>query len=165
MLVLALLLLLSSCSSLPTPYQRANPDYGYSEQQLQDNRFRVSFTGNIATKREAVENYLLYRAAELTIAKNYDYFIIAEQDTQRDTRYIYYSNFSSSTIRRHAGRGRSHIVVRSPGVTRTEARPQNRYEAVAMIIMSLGEAPENDPNVFDPQQLIRFLKPTIVRPK
>jgi hypothetical protein len=40
---------------------------GYSDQQIESNRFRVSFAGNSLTARETVERYLLYRAAELTV--------------------------------------------------------------------------------------------------
>ena len=50
------LLVLAACTT-PTPYETvAENDYGYSEQKIEDNRYRVTFAGNSATKRETVEN-------------------------------------------------------------------------------------------------------------
>ena len=49
-------MVLAACTT-PTPYETvAENDYGYSEQKIEDNRYRVTFAGNSATKRETVEN-------------------------------------------------------------------------------------------------------------
>ena len=62
---------LAGCETA-TPYQplnTANRDAGgYSDHQIEANRFQVSFSGNSVTSRETVERYLLYRSAELTLA-------------------------------------------------------------------------------------------------
>ncbi len=56
----ALALLLAGCVS-PTPYAaKTDTEYGYSEQRLEENRYRITFAGNSETQRETVENYLLY---------------------------------------------------------------------------------------------------------
>ena len=39
------LLALAGCTA-PTPYQPTADGYGYSEQQLESNRYRVTFSGN-----------------------------------------------------------------------------------------------------------------------
>ena len=59
-----------------TPYQpsSASRPYGYAETQLDVNRVRVSVAGNGETSRETVETYLLYRAAELTLDRDYARF-------------------------------------------------------------------------------------------
>ena len=59
---------------------------GYSDRQIEENRFKVSFSGNSYTSRDTVERYLLYRAAELTLQRGYDYFIFAERDIDRRSR-------------------------------------------------------------------------------
>ena len=59
---------------------------GYSDQQLEPGRFIVSFAGNTVTSRDTVERYLLFRAAELTLANGYDYFVMADRDTQLRSR-------------------------------------------------------------------------------
>lgn len=82
------LILLSACATT-TPYQQATKPgafNGYSQTLLEDDRARVSFGGNSLTDRETVENYLLYRAAELSRERGYEHFVLLEQDTERDTR-------------------------------------------------------------------------------
>ena len=50
-LVVALGLLLAACAANPTPYQAAQGGFGYSQQQTEENRYRVTFAGNSATSR------------------------------------------------------------------------------------------------------------------
>jgi hypothetical protein len=38
----------------PTPYQPAVDGYGYSEQQIEDDRYRVTFVGNRHTSANTV---------------------------------------------------------------------------------------------------------------
>src|SRR6185369_6328552 len=69
---------------------------GYSESQIEANRWRVTFAGNSLTSRETVEGYLLFRAAELTVQQSYDWFSIAERNTDKNVRtyvdpYPFYS--------------------------------------------------------------------------
>ena len=64
--------LLSGCAT-PTPYQPLGAPTGvrggFTDQQIERNRFRVTFAGNQFTSRQRVENYLLYRAAERPLSK------------------------------------------------------------------------------------------------
>src|SRR5918995_6473317 len=78
---LVLGLLIAACAGGPTPYQQAQDGYGYSEQRIEENRYRVSFAGNSATTRQTVEDYLLYRAAELTVQTGHDWFEVADRST------------------------------------------------------------------------------------
>src|SRR5689334_5212700 len=80
--------LLAACASGPTPYQpgAANSnDRGYAESKIESDRYRISFKGNSMTDRETVENYLLYRAAELTLQNGYDVFTVVNRDTDKDS--------------------------------------------------------------------------------
>lgn len=65
---------LNACSTKYKPYGRFTG--GYSEMQMSDNIYQVYFSGNGYTSRSTVETYLLRRCAELTMEKNYEYFII-----------------------------------------------------------------------------------------
>jgi hypothetical protein len=67
---LAMLAMLAGCVK-PTPYQPVVDGYGYSEQQVEDARFWVRFAGNHLTSPDTVQNYWLYRAAELTLDHGY----------------------------------------------------------------------------------------------
>ena len=83
----ALVGVLVACGGAPTPYQPAADGYGYSEQRIEDNRYRVTFAGNDLTKADTVQNYLLYRAAEVTLDSGYDYFTVVDRNLDRSTRY------------------------------------------------------------------------------
>ena len=78
-------LALAACAS-PTPYQPATDGVGYADRVLETDRFRVTFGGNAETPRATVEDYLLYRAAELALAQGRDYFVLADRDTEARTR-------------------------------------------------------------------------------
>jgi hypothetical protein len=68
-------LMLAGCA---TPYQRVGFTGGYSETQLGENIFQVSFHGNGFTSRERASDFSLLRAAELTLEKGFSYFVIVE---------------------------------------------------------------------------------------
>ena len=81
-------LALAACATA-TPYQPAGFNGqrgGYAEQRLENNRFRVSFSGNSLTSREQVEQSLLLRSAELTVESGYDWFSTVNRATDRDVR-------------------------------------------------------------------------------
>ena len=85
----AALLGLAGCAT-PSAYapQTSPRSEGYSDRQLASNRFRVSFHGNSVTSREQVEDYLLRRAAEVTLQAGYTAFEFASRDTRTNTRYF-----------------------------------------------------------------------------
>jgi hypothetical protein len=84
-LALCLVAALAACAS-ETRYQPAEEpgDYGYREEQIESDRWRVSFRGNSMTDLESVERALLYRAAELTLQQGYDWFRIVDRDTEAE---------------------------------------------------------------------------------
>lgn len=84
----AVLWLLSACATA-TPYQPASGPGaydGFSHTLIENNRARISFGGNSLTDRETVENYLLYRSAELTLEREFDYFVLLERDVKEKKR-------------------------------------------------------------------------------
>lgn len=84
----ALLVTLVAGCATQTPYQPAakRGEYGYSETQLTDNRYRISFNGNPATPVETTKDYALLRSAELTLQKGYDWFELADRGSDRKLR-------------------------------------------------------------------------------
>lgn len=79
--------LLVGCAT-ETPYKPAEErgDFGYTETELGDNRYRITFTGNSSTPAETVQDYALLRAAELTLAKGYDWFEAADRNSDKKVR-------------------------------------------------------------------------------
>jgi hypothetical protein len=154
---LAMVGVLGACGGAPTPYQPAADGYGYSEQQIEDNRYRVTFAGNDLTKSDTVQNYLLYRAAELTLDRGYDYFTVVHRNLDRSTRYW-------GTTDPQFGTGyytRSGNFVSGLGFSTYSAQPIDRYTAYADVVMFKGEKPAADVDAYDARSVLRQLGPSI----
>lgn len=158
-LVVAAGVSIAGCST-PTPYQPATDGEGYAEQALESDRYRVTFTGNSVTSRETVENYLLYRAAEVTVAHGYDHFVVVDKDTERSTTY--YSTGTGYGV----GYGWAPYYRgyhRATALGTSTARPSTRYSAHANIVMRNGDKPPDDANAYDAREVVERLGPTIAR--
>jgi len=156
---LAALALLAGCAG-PTPYQPREDGYGYTDQALESERYRVSFAGNSSTERPTVENYLLYRAAEVTLDRGYDHFIVVERDTERSTRY---DSATTGVGGHHLGVGFGHRHVFG-GFTTTTSRPREAYTAFVNILLRSGEKPADHPHAYDAREVVDKLGPIIVEP-
>ena len=77
---LSTLLLIAIISACATSYQKLGSTGGYSETALAENVYRVNFAGNAYTSLENSDDYTLLRCAELTLEKNYKYFIIVDSN-------------------------------------------------------------------------------------
>jgi hypothetical protein len=87
--------LLAGCATTTAPDYRPRvpgADVGYTDLQLSANRYRVTFSGSTASTRDDVERYLLRRAAEVTLASGYTYFVLSNRETERDP-YFYGSAY------------------------------------------------------------------------
>jgi hypothetical protein len=162
--VVAAATLAAACSSGPTPYQpAAGYDRGYSEQKIESERYRISFKGNSFTRRDTVENYLLYRAAELTLQSGFDTFTIVSRDTDRNSairRTGGYSGFSYMYFSPRWGWMHAWDPFMSSPARHDEV---TRYEAYAEIVMSRGPK-GSDANAFDARQVSQNLAASIQRP-
>jgi hypothetical protein len=154
--VVVLALLLVSCAAAPTPYQAAQNGFGYSEQQIEKNRYRISFAGNSATSRQTVENYLLYRAAELTVQTGHDWFEVVDRNTVQE-----YSGYGGSPqvgvgvgSGSNVGVGLSFPVLGGGGA--------GRYTADMDVLVHDGEKPQQNPDAYDAFAVISRLQPKIL---
>ncbi|MEM1275976.1 MAG: hypothetical protein AAGH74_05585 [Pseudomonadota bacterium] len=145
----------------PTPYAPADERYGYADQPIEENRFRVSFGGNTLTSRDTVETYLLYRAAEVTVAEGFDWFRLADQETEVSTRYRSFSTGSAFGPFFYRSGFRGGFFG---GIGTTSARPVSRYEAFANILVYAGDKPAEDPDAYDARSVLQTLGPIIQRP-
>ena len=76
--LVAVLIPLAGCA---TAYQHEKITGGYTDFSLAETTYRVRFKGNNYTPRDKVEQFLLYRCAELTAQLGYDHFILVDSDT------------------------------------------------------------------------------------
>ena len=154
---LGLLMLLAACASAPTPYQAATGDYGFREQQIEANRYRVSFAGNPATSRQTVEDYAMYRAAELTVQNGHDYFEVVDRSTDQafggsaGAPQVGVGYGSGSGF----GLGMSVPILGSGGGS-------SRYTAQMDVLLHDGEKPQGDPNAYDAWEVISRLQPKVL---
>ena len=168
-------LALAACATA-TPYQPLRGSGGgFAEQRIEQNRYRVSFTGNEYTSRQRVENYLLFRAAELTLANGYDTFTIVRRDTDKDVDVRTYG--SPGYYGGYSPYWRPYWRYRGPWGWRhwdpwfgdpywgnsVDVRTVTSYEAMAEIVMSRG--PGAGPQSFNARSVIANLRPTIAVPR
>jgi len=154
-----LVALLGGCSTAPTPYQPADGGFGYSEQQIEANRYRVSFAGNSATPRATVENLLLYRAAELTVQAGHDYFTVVDRDLEAQG-----SGVASPRVGVGVGSHGGNVGLGVGLSTFLGDGRAARYTATADIVVFSGEKPADDPRSYDAHELIRRLGPEVAPP-
>jgi hypothetical protein len=155
-------ILLAGCATLETPYQpaREGRGYGYTDQKLESNRYRVRFVGNDSTDREVVENYLLYRAAELTLQHGYDYFVVADQGTEAQ-RY-HYQSLSGG----FGGWGRYYWGPRMGlGVGYGIVDAATEYEGSMEVVMFKGKKKESEVKAFNAAEVKQNLEPEVWRPE
>ena len=136
--------LAAACATQAPTYQARSESsrYGYSEMQVQPNRLRISYNGDTVTPRETVETYLLYRSAESTLQRGFDYFIVVAHDADENTRY-------------DAMGGR-------PRLGGVSYREISNHTAMAEIIMFEGDTPPPLANVYDARIVVANLQSRVV---
>jgi hypothetical protein len=176
-------LAVSACMTA-TPYRPATGSgtmrTGYSDQQIENNRFRVSFAGNSITSRETVERYLLFRAAELTVQNGDDYFVLADRDTEKKTRTYATPGIGGGFYGGPwGGWGPSWRYYRprfgwrswdpfwgDPFFDRDiDIRTVEQYEAIAEIVTGRGPKPADNVRAFDAREVMNRLGPSIQTPQ
>jgi len=89
-------LILQGCT--PTSYQKTGLTGGYSDTQLDENIFHVSFNGNGFTSRERAVDFTLLRSAELTIKNGFEYFAVIDANS-----YTSHSTYTTPTTSQTTG--------------------------------------------------------------
>jgi hypothetical protein len=179
-------LALAGCETA-TPYQPlgapgTHASGGYSDQQIEANRWTVSFSGNDLTSRQTVERYLLYRAAELTQQQGYDWFTTVDRNTERKSDYVgfddpLYAGWGGywgprwGLFRRGYGWGYGYGGFGpgfGPGLGgwggSVDLQQVSRYTATAEIIMGRGPKPPEDRRAFTAQAVLEHLRGAIQYP-
>lgn len=182
----AIALTLAGCASTgSTPYQPASSanavQGGYSDTRLAEDRYSVTFAGNRLTSREQVETFLLYRAAELTQQRGYDWFVIVDKETERQVErqmgrdpmydpwfyrdYGYWRPFWRYYVPR-TGWNNWYPYYGDPfWADRMQDRTVERFEATAEIRLGRGLMPATDVRAFDARDVIARLGPQVRPPQ
>lgn len=194
-LLCASAVLMAACATA-TPYQPASEPGafdGFSQQMIENDRARITFAGNSLTKRDTVENYLIYRAAETTLERGYDWFELQDRDVEEKTRVrvsqgpasIYdpyfgysffrpsfgwsspyrFSRFSGFRQRRGFGFRGFYNGFSDPFFNNVDVREITKYRANAEVRFGSGPKPADQGNAFDARSVIENLGPTIKLPE
>ncbi|AXQ27229.1 hypothetical protein D0B54_00335 [Solimonas sp. K1W22B-7] len=155
-LLFAATLALAACATV-TPYQPQADGLGYAEQKLESNRYRIRFNGSSKTLRGTVENYLMYRAAELTLQNGYGHFLVAGRDIEAQPQ----RSGSSGGVSFGFGSGGSSGIGIGLGTVLGGDSP---YLAQMDVLMYAGPKPASKPAAFDAREVLSNLEPMIRRP-
>ena len=161
---------------------------GYSERRIEPDRFIVTFAGNTVTQRDTVERYLFFRSAELTLQNGYDYFVMANRDTDRQSRTYAtpgidagfgYGGFGGywGPSWRYYGRGLGGGGFGGRGFGWSpwygggfgfgndfDLQTVDRFEATAEILMRKGPIPRDNLRAFDARKVVDTIGPSVVLP-
>ena len=156
------LLGLSACVSQPAPYAPKTPgtSTGYTDEQLTSDRYRVTFTGNSATDRQRVEDYLLLRAAQVTVNAGHNWFLFDTRSTQARTTYM--STFTGWPGW-HGYGWYWHSWAWGPPYAAT-SRPITRYQAYAEIVLLTDAQASKETHAINAHEIIQHLEPAAVPP-
>jgi hypothetical protein len=117
----------------------------------------VTFAGNSATSRQTVEDYLLYRAAELTVQTGHDWFQVVDRDTAQE--YSGYGGSPEMGVGVGSG-GNFGVGLSFPVLGGGDG--SGRYTATMDVIVREGEKPQEDPSAYDALSVISRLQPKIL---
>lgn len=151
----------AGCAEEPPYFGPAGPDHptGYTDQQIDQNRFRVSYQGNASTPRTTVENFLLLRSAEVALQAGYPYFLFDTRDTK--TKTTYFSTFTGwpgwGGFGRYGWYGWGGPIDQDATTV-----PVTRYEAYAEIILLTDAQGRADPHALDAKSVVAHLGPLAV---
>ncbi|ADM09131.1 hypothetical protein PB2503_05282 [Parvularcula bermudensis HTCC2503] len=138
-------ILLAGCAA-PTGYGPAvGSPYGYEDQRLEDQRYRILYTGRGLAE---ADNGALRRAAELTRMRGQDWFRVVSRDIDEGRR----ARGGSSIGLGSSTRGGS--VGVGVGVTLPLGTPPNPDVTVRLEILTGTGAPPSDPQTYDADQIL-----------
>ncbi|MCW6534601.1 hypothetical protein NEE01_07355 [Sphingomonas sp. MMSM24] len=174
-------LLVSGCATETTYRPATGKGFyrtGYSERQVEADRWLVTFAGNTVTDRDTVERYLLFRAAQLTLQNGYDYFVMVDRSTDRQAQTYstpgpgwgggWGGGWGPSW--RYYGRGFGWRAW-DPWWgdpfwgNNIDVRTVDRYEASAEIVMRKGTPAKDEVRAFNARDVSDRIGPTVVMPK
>jgi len=151
-------LLVSACATGPSAYGPANGSTtGFKNTQIQQDRFRVSYTGQ---SLEEARDYALLRAAEIAINEGYTHFKVINGYTSDNGRSPVSSNIgigvgSGGGFRRGRTRTNVNVGVGVYDVARA-LQGSNVTETIEIILENSGS---KDPNVYDAKSVSQSIQP------
>jgi hypothetical protein len=101
--IILVVFFVSIFSGCATAYKREGFTGGFSETQLGENVFQVSFRGNGFSSRTRASDFALLRSSEITLENGFRYFIITDSE-----KYSKKSSYKTPTRSHTTGRAHSY---------------------------------------------------------
>lgn len=141
--------------SCATKYQKVGFSGGFSETRLAPDVFRVSFSGNGHTRSERAQDFVLLRAAELTLQNGYRYFKVLDGRDEVTTQTVTLPG-SSYTTANATAYGNS--VYGSATTTYTPPQNINIYKPSSGLMIRCFATPPKEGGVFDAQFIANSIR-------
>ena len=151
---LAALCLLASCQ---TPYQESGFTGGVTASPITNDTYRISARGNGYTAANTIQDYVLLKAAETTLAKGGTHFIVmTSADASRQEFGQTPGMMQTNVI------GKTAYTTYTPGVTYDIVKP-GQDTIIQILTISEGVTPPM--GAFPAQQVYDNINPRVMRPK
>ena len=98
--ILTILIITTSCA---TSYKEDGLTGGYSQVQINENTWQVSFRGNGYTSQTRAQRFAMRRAAEITIEQGFTHFIITQSSSQISTMETQGNSSTSGYVDQDSG--------------------------------------------------------------
>lgn len=152
-------MLVAGCAAGPAYRHAPEPgDYGYRDTLLTQGRYRVSFSGGYGMARETVENFALFRAADVTLSRGATRFRIVSRETSPVT------SVSGTGPTTTVGYGWGYPYWGTSIGYSSSVRSRTRYETVLEIQIG-DDLPEQGPDIYDATELKRNLAGSVAAEK
>ncbi|WP_084399205.1 CC0125/CC1285 family lipoprotein [Henriciella aquimarina] len=150
-------LLIAACATSPAYRQASAPgEQGFDAYRIENNRWRVSYTGDETQTANEVRDLALLRAADLTLEQDADWFEVVANatTTDRDTRTRFENRGFETDYELQRDCGLLGCTTRAQPVTRYGGTDTVREDVLAYdqsmeIMLGYGPQPRGNPNVYD----------------
>jgi hypothetical protein len=157
--IAAALAALAACATAPPPYQAAATPtaVGYSETQIENNRYFVTYRAAGAADAQVLQDYALLRAADLTLQNGREWFwvdrrTLDDQNARRSGPRFGVGVGAGS----YGGSGGGSVGV---GMNFPLGGGQGQRASAATLEIRMGEGPKPDePNAYDARSTSQNLR-------
>lgn len=153
---------LAGCETEPPYYGPLGPEHstGYSNLELDRTHYQVTYHGDSNTPRDTVEQFLLFRSAQVAQEAGYPYFMFDTRGTK--SRTYYYGMFAGWPGWGGYGRYRWYGPPMLDGDA--EEIPITQYEGYAEIVLLTEAQAQKEPRALNALSVITHLTPLAAPP-
>lgn len=152
--------ILSACVTGPTAFGPSTSDsrMGFQNTQIENDRYRVQYT---ARSDKEAHNYVLLRAAQITLERNFTHFkIINGGVTDNGPRSPVSTSIGIGTGH-YYGRSHSNVGI---GINVLDlARALQGDKVTHMLEVRLLNASEGGPDIYDAENIVATIKPEVLK--